>query len=673
MICKNNILKSRLFLRWQKVVDESAAKLASAVNMGFEPIDITVRTLMGTEFVLEEIHPCETVRMLKMTIQDAHGLRYSNQNLMFGRTILDDDDKELHHYGVKDSGCVLSLVASMRGGPLNARRATSASSMEPETELVLELLDGADVIGAVTLDEDVFDMLPGAEGKQFYVYFPSGEEMPVDLQRLIYMDVEEYFGQYAEESAAQSPLYGEGGDPVDNASCHTPMCTSRARTRSYSSTKVRRDQEERERMEMKVEHLRARMTTIRTVKKALRDADKKQREDRAAKARVAKFPSLSTVQKDSVPAHKSTTTDGYLDARHSDRDSVPLFSERSLFNEAPTRAEGPTPLRACGGGRSRLDRLVLERSPDPVMEAMERDICSKARARMLPPLPLQPSHASVSGAMVETAIATPAAEVAPAPCHAISSRRPSVHGITSQLKKPRARSVSISSSNKHNLSQSHHTGIESGSVWQPSAVDKQLLGRASPAVTPGVRYSEGFREDLALGEGRIPVAPPPPTATQSSFSKTPQASKDLPAISRETLSRCPHVPGKKPSFGDLAALQLRPKESKKGPPPSEPASFSLPPIHPTRAGQANVSNGSISARQKTDILVAKKKEVKPRCSQCGKKLPLAGTFTCRCGLMLCTKHRYAETHTCSFDYKTEGRKELKEANPAIHALKLPKI
>lgn len=68
---------------------------------------------------------------------------------------------------------------------------------------------------------------------------------------------------------------------------------------------------------------------------------------------------------------------------------------------------------------------------------------------------------------------------------------------------------------------------------------------------------------------------------------------------------------------------------------------------------------------------AKKKQ--KRCFLCGKKTGLATSYQCRCGNNFCATHRYAESHDCSFDYKTEGRKLLEQSNPLVSAPKLPKI
>lgn len=69
----------------------------------------------------------------------------------------------------------------------------------------------------------------------------------------------------------------------------------------------------------------------------------------------------------------------------------------------------------------------------------------------------------------------------------------------------------------------------------------------------------------------------------------------------------------------------------------------------------------------------KKKENKNRCAQCRKRLTLTNSYTCRCGHLFCSSHRYSEVHNCTYDYKKEGRKLLEEANPVVTAPKLPKI
>ncbi|XP_033887163.3 AN1-type zinc finger protein 4 isoform X1 [Acipenser ruthenus] len=68
-----------------------------------------------------------------------------------------------------------------------------------------------------------------------------------------------------------------------------------------------------------------------------------------------------------------------------------------------------------------------------------------------------------------------------------------------------------------------------------------------------------------------------------------------------------------------------------------------------------------------------KKKNSKHCFLCRKKTGLANSYECRCGNNFCATHRYAETHDCTYDYKTAGRRYLQENNPIITAPKLPKI
>ncbi|MBN3285531.1 ZFAN4 protein, partial [Polyodon spathula] len=68
-----------------------------------------------------------------------------------------------------------------------------------------------------------------------------------------------------------------------------------------------------------------------------------------------------------------------------------------------------------------------------------------------------------------------------------------------------------------------------------------------------------------------------------------------------------------------------------------------------------------------------KKKNSKHCFLCRKKTGLATSYECRCGNNFCAIHRYAETHDCTYDYKTAGRRYLQENNPIITAPKLPKI
>lgn len=66
------------------------------------------------------------------------------------------------------------------------------------------------------------------------------------------------------------------------------------------------------------------------------------------------------------------------------------------------------------------------------------------------------------------------------------------------------------------------------------------------------------------------------------------------------------------------------------------------------------------------------KPKKKRCGVCKKKLGLTG-FPCHCGSMFCPTHRYADQHGCSYDYATEGKKQLAKDNPVVQDDKITRF
>ncbi|KAH6772959.1 A20/AN1-like zinc finger family protein [Perilla frutescens var. hirtella] len=66
------------------------------------------------------------------------------------------------------------------------------------------------------------------------------------------------------------------------------------------------------------------------------------------------------------------------------------------------------------------------------------------------------------------------------------------------------------------------------------------------------------------------------------------------------------------------------------------------------------------------------KEGPKRCGMCRKRVGLTG-FSCRCGNMFCSIHRYSDKHECPFDYRSAGQEAIAKANPVVKAEKIDKI
>lgn len=69
---------------------------------------------------------------------------------------------------------------------------------------------------------------------------------------------------------------------------------------------------------------------------------------------------------------------------------------------------------------------------------------------------------------------------------------------------------------------------------------------------------------------------------------------------------------------------------------------------------------------------------KPRChyrdgdDKCRKKTHNDG-YECKCEKIFCAKHRYPHSHNCSFDFKTDSKKQMLANNPLIISDKIIKI
>jgi hypothetical protein len=75
------------------------------------------------------------------------------------------------------------------------------------------------------------------------------------------------------------------------------------------------------------------------------------------------------------------------------------------------------------------------------------------------------------------------------------------------------------------------------------------------------------------------------------------------------------------------------------------------------------------------ISEAKPEQKRPkRCqmAECKQKLALTDS-ACKCSGVYCMKHRHAEVHSCTFDYKGEGMNKLKAQLPEVRGIKLENI
>jgi len=100
---------------------------------------------------------------------------------------------------------------------------------------------------------------------------------------------------------------------------------------------------------------------------------------------------------------------------------------------------------------------------------------------------------------------------------------------------------------------------------------------------------------------------------------------------------------------------------------SEPRNESL--IQPT--SQQPLENNNGASLPAEDNQQPKQADTS-RCFSCKRKVGLLG-FKCRCDFVFCSHHRHSDQHSCTFDYKADGKQKLEKANPQIVKAKLDKI
>lgn len=63
---------------------------------------------------------------------------------------------------------------------------------------------------------------------------------------------------------------------------------------------------------------------------------------------------------------------------------------------------------------------------------------------------------------------------------------------------------------------------------------------------------------------------------------------------------------------------------------------------------------------------------KRRCWECRSKIGLT-SVTCRCGFTFCNEHRYAEEHSCLYDFKSAAKRKLRDENFVVVPAKVARI
>ncbi|XP_068597564.1 AN1-type zinc finger protein 4 [Brachionichthys hirsutus] len=691
----------------------------------YDIIELFIETLTGTCFELRVL-PFEAVVSVKAKIQRLEGIPVAQQHLIWNNTELDDEHC-LHDYGIA-GGCTLKLVLAMRGGPINTRRVT----MEDPIKDVTDLMDGSKEEGwERILSNKQVTFVVYREGDQLNLFrvvdrgsgslTPRPESLSAESMHNACTEEEEEEEDGASYAAARQSRENSitmnkmkllKAKMEDMNLNKKPKKLAKLKPRPpisphpFSSSLGSPSARHHQRAFRSLPHINpprqssARLPPIAGCKSP----------GAAASAQVAvhrrpppfSSPSCYVLQEEEPwetcppfasirPPPKVSRLD--MGGTRSTRDCVypqlPPSCLRgapgSTFDPAEPTAEAagfgsleeaaglvvPAPPGAPFGELSEPLSLDVSRQPDVGVSLPRFSEVGAQHQSPLSPSPLSSWTLETGDAVTSRAdrtligasfhIGAPPMPACASPStsslRAQSSAR-AKHGsttpyppTTSPAHPPHLCGIKVESPGKRPGLVSTREGVAkvANRVYEGPAGSPN---NADLLTSRSTRAPDGFNaKDSPDGSLGLALALPPAIALeQGSFGTR------LPSNSTNRLLQ-----------NDLIR-QLSPVRR-------AAASYVPPNASPAGGVTASFGRGGAATRPLPPVKAPtgpKKKSFK-HCFLCGRKTGLAASYECRCGHNFCAAHRYAETHACTYDYKSSGRRFLQETSPLVSAPKLPKI
>lgn len=665
--------------------DESVGAFHYALPL-YDTMELYIETLTGTCFELRVL-PFEAVVSVKAKIQRLEGIPVAQQHLIWNNVELDDEHC-LHDYGISE-GCTLKLVLAMRGGPINTRKVT----IEEPAKDVSELMDGSKDEGwdkTVSNKQVTFVVYREGDQLNFFRVVDRGDGTLTPLSE-------------AASGGSVYNVYTEEDEDGESAAAQ------HSRENSITMSKMKL--------------LKAKMEDMNLSKKPKKSAKMKPRPPvtphpggpslppsstprhphhhrlfRSLSHINATRPTLSQLSpiqdqdpNDPFPPTTATTPSSHLRPPSTFASPSCYMLQEEQWDTCPPLANirpPPKVSRLDMGGRLMRDCVYPQLPPlctrgppeaflDPTEnlgEALSLGLLEEPSglvaqtqptfAELSDPLTLdvsqdggvQMSPSPLStwtlGSRERTAFHIgPSSPIPTSPSSSSSSRTFETQSLVKPVSPlpPRLRGVKVESPGKRPemISKREARGItrmanqackEPAGSFSQSELMATLSSRAGEGST-GVSSCTGgscrdkLRESLGTGS-RLPTI----SARLQQEGAPRQASPLHRSITTHMASNShTSTTGVLTSLGRIGS-----------------SSHPLPPLRAS-AGPKKKSSSS------------------KHCFHCGKKTGLATSYDCRCGQNFCATHRYAETHACTYDYKSAGRRFLQDANPLISAPKLPKI
>ncbi|KAI4879761.1 hypothetical protein NFI96_030316, partial [Prochilodus magdalenae] len=686
----------------------------------YETMELFIETLTGTCFQLR-VSPFETVISVKAKIQRLEGIPVAQQHLIWNNLEL-EDEYCLHDYSIAE-GCTLKLVLAMRGGPINTRRVTVDDSVK-ETSDCLD--SKRDEVWEKSLSKQV-TFLVYREGDQLNFFrvvdrgdgslTPVSESLSGGSMHNVYTEEDEdgvstSTGQLSLENSITMNKMKLLKAKMENMNLNKkPKKTVKLKVRppvgprpcSSSLGSVRHHRT----LRVLPQISQASATHLPPV------GDQQQPAAPSSAAGPYSTPLTSNLSPASSRAIPSLTSSTYM-----------LQEEEPWNNSTPRKIRLPPKVSRLDVGGSKLIRdfvhppLSVLAGQDETEPQNDQETLAEDAVVMEPPKPVQfnsllpePLSLDVSpqrDASLDSLGAVTEPMAAPALLsQAVGSDSISTWAVSSKMLQPDGDTWTIGTKTLQSQPALGSLHLSSEPLTPPRMPQPfEFTGtslRASPSHT-------------LLSSNDTPPVPPrsPPQAIPLCGIKVESPGKSLEVISKSEARNITKIANKasKEPLGRMSNTELlaslassRSRDSMAGPcmlgrlcgaSAPLPASIHLLQedllrrINPlpkaaayTPSGLLGSSSGPSSSvkRQGTPTYhlppvkapAGSKKKTSKHCFMCGKKTGLATSYECRCGNNFCSTHRYAETHDCTYDYKSAGRRFLQESNPIISAPKLPKI
>lgn len=656
-------------------------------------MDIRIETLTGTVFELK-VSPFEPIGAIKWKLQMVEEIPFQQQRLIWKEQCLEDDFC-LYDYGIPD-GATLKLVLAIRGGPINTRKSESPEGMDTEMKEMEEFLE--------MNQDEIMSTLGLKDNKRMkLLVFVEGDQ-------LSFYRVQEEEPRHEKAKTRQEEATEKLERARENLNTKDKMKVLKAKL-----SKVKREKEStsNESDNYKIEETieSDKLDSINTDDKLLNrkwSKTKKSIEKLETKAPI--FPSIYPylVKNEQNSPDKASSQNytsgekykeagagpssgdgqaGYLSAKSSsnkyegtslllpkiaakkERKTTPQISQRTKLPQIheqtnthhfETVKSAPKQILSSAFQENRTiqDQDFLKQIGSEVVSNLKQHPNTRSMGKQINRLASNTTNSRPPSMRPETKSPPPAWQQCLLTPLRAPTKSPSII-IDDTLKSPLDCLTSCEPTPQPTLMKP---------TWNLSLMQGNNSSAISPHMAPTKSQEEEIEAILqeALEEGLFE------TVEQcQSYRRELVFQSQMIEASNEDLNK-----QQKEMRLESKSKRIPPKSGRKSSEKNKQKSNISLTATEDKFDQRKPSHNllpQITRRDQSKAHLTSSKKKKKKCPVCHKKLKLAETYLCRCGYSFCSVHRYPESHPCSFDYKTEGRRMLEKNNPMVIAPKLPKI